>query len=65
MRSLPVLMFLIFAAFWSAYDVVLGLWLAILPSALVGLAIVLKLGLGASPPAAGAAPGPPAGGGQP
>lgn len=41
--ALPFLMFLIFAGFWSALDVIHGLWLAIAPSAVVGLAIVAKV----------------------
>ena len=30
---LPLLMFLIFAVFWGAYDVVQGLYVALIPSA--------------------------------
>ena len=36
----PVLMFLVFAAFWTGYDVKLEMWPAIAPSAVVALALV-------------------------
>ncbi len=42
-RALPVLMFVVFATFWCSYDIVLGLWLALAPSALVGALVVAKL----------------------
>ena len=39
-RSLALVPFLIFAAYWSAVDVVHGLWLQLIPSAVVGLLLV-------------------------
>lgn len=40
--TLPLVMFLIFAGFWGGWDVKLGLWLALLPSALVACALLLR-----------------------
>ncbi len=39
---LPILIFVVFALFWCGYDVVLGLWWAIIPSALVTAALVAR-----------------------
>ena len=39
---LPLLMFLIFAIFWGAYDVVQGLWVALIPSVVVGAMLLLR-----------------------
>ena len=41
-RLLPILIFGIFALFWTAYDIAMGLWWAIIPSALVTAALVTK-----------------------
>jgi len=40
-RSLPLLIFAVFAVFWTGYDIVLGLWLATLPSLGVLLVVIL------------------------
>jgi len=40
-RSLPLLIFAVFAIFWTGYDIALGLWLATLPS--LGVLLVLVL----------------------
>ncbi len=40
---LPLLMFLIFAVFWGAYDVVQGLYVALIPSAVVGALLLLAV----------------------
>jgi len=39
-RSLALVPFLLFAAYWSVVDIVHGLWLQLVPSALVGLLLV-------------------------
>ena len=41
-QALPLLMFLIFALFWGIWDIKQGLWVALVPSALVGVALLLR-----------------------
>ena len=41
--TLPVVMFCLFAVFWTGYDIALGMWLATIPSLLVAVALVAKL----------------------
>ena len=40
--AIPLIMFLVFAGFWSAVDVAKGVYWAIIPSGLVALALVVK-----------------------
>ena len=41
-RAIPFVMFLIFAVFWSALDLVYGVELAVLPSVIVGAALGVR-----------------------
>ena len=41
-RLIPFLLFLIFAGFWTATDIMTGLWPAVVPSAIVGVTLVVK-----------------------
>ena len=42
---LPFLLFLIFAGFWSTVDLLNGFWIAVIPSVLLGLALLARRGL--------------------
>jgi hypothetical protein len=39
---IPVVLFLIFAAYWSAWDLHFRLWVALLPSLLIGGLLLLR-----------------------
>jgi len=45
-RALPVVLFAVFALFWTGYDIALGLWWATLPTVAVSVALVVHAVLG-------------------
>ena len=41
-QLLPLLMFLIFALFWGIWDIKQGLYVALIPSVIVGIMLLLR-----------------------
>lgn len=49
LRWIPLLLFVIFAVFWSAWDLYLGEWTGLIPSIVVVVLLVIRRGKGGQP----------------